>query len=733
MNDELKALLERYGVDDTRQLVQLGDTVKALGNNKFAGRAVRWGSPGDVDLIGDYFHAKTYYGEVEGNTYPIYYQHGFDGTLKNLQIGTAKLNIDEEGLWLEGQLEIREEYLSRNEAEEAQKWLRPIYKLLDGGVLGLSTGALSHLASGRFMGKSFQWDQWIIGEISLTPNPAEPRAEADPVKNAHALATYAEIRNRPTFKSLIGDTQKTEVKIDGEQVAKAIDVNINISTPEKDQTKTMNEAQNTEAVDKKETDLSAKLDTLIEVVSESNGRVKALEAAEAARVAAAGDDALKAGVNAGGGSNFATNAAAIITHGIPHHKYDNYSICELAMCADFLDAGFGVTAKNRAPSQGLYAHLASRLMASDGELDRYKFAKNEFLEFARLNGLTLKANELMQSTLAAGGDEWIGVAYSSEIWDEIRDSQFVLPTLKQIEFPAGAESMTIGKKTGSVTFYTIAQASAQSANPGDTTHTVTTSKMTTGQVSLSLAKVGAGSTITGELSEDSFLPVVSVLRDDFIEEGREVLDSMVLDGDTAAGASANINDIAGTPGGTEFFMAFNGMRKSCLVTTTANSRDGGVLDENDFLETAALMGDAGKEGADITKVQFVIDPATHRKAVQLPVFKTRDVNGQATIENGRLTNVYGYPVATSYNMHRGSTDRKANAAGKVDLDTTANNAKGAILAYRGDRWMFGWRRRGTIEAQRVPRADATEFTYILRCGLVQRDTEGSAITYNVTV
>jgi len=76
---------------------------------------------------------------------------------------------------------------------------------------------------------------------------------------------------------------------------------------------------------------------------------------------------------------------------------------------------------------------------------------------------------------------------------------------------------------------------------------------------------------------------------------------------------------------------------------------------------------------------------------------------------------------------------KANAAGKVDLDTAANNTKGALLAVRWDQWRLGWKRRMTIETTRVPSADSTEIVALMRVGLAQRDTEASAISYNLGI
>ena len=108
-----------------------------------------------------------------------------------------------------------------------------------------------------------------------------------------------------------------------------------------------------------------------------------------------------------------------------------------------------------------------------------------------------------------------------------------------------------------------------------------------------------------------------------------------------------------------------------------------------------------------------------------------------TIENGQLVSLWGRDVITSANMHRANQDAtygfKANIAGKLDLDTAANNTTGAILAVRFDQWMMGYKRMITIETERVPRADATEITAMMRVGLVNRDNEASAISYNLTL
>jgi hypothetical protein len=84
-------------------------------------------------------------------------------------------------------------------------------------------------------------------------------------------------------------------------------------------------------------------------------------------------------------------------------------------------------------------------------------------------------------------------------------------------------------------------------------------------------------------------------------------------------------------------------------------------------------------------------------------------------------------------MHRISAKRMANNAGKIDLDTDANNTLGAVLCVRWDQWKQAYKRRMTIEVTRRPESDSWDIVALCRLGLVNRDTEASAITYNVGV
>jgi len=413
-------------------------------------------------------------------------------------------------------------------------------------------------------------------------------------------------------------------------------------------------------------------------------------------------------------------------------KYDNLDPTDAAVLAGIMSAA-KMANRSVGASEDLRKYLAIQL-AEMSDTERQFVASKSAMKMA---GMPMKANELNQSTLANYGDEWIGVTYSSQLWDKIRLAAPIAAKIPTVQVPQGSESVVLPLNGTAPTFYKVAQASAQDSNPGRVTPTITTTKKGTANKTLTVSKLGAAINYTGELEEDSLIPWVSELRRDLTLEAAEILEHIIIDGDTATGATTNINSIGGTPAGNEAYLLFDGFRKLALVTNTSNSRSAGVLDVGDYLETLKLMGLAGKNTAQRDSVDFIIDMWTHWKSLELAEVKTRDVFISPTIENGYLVNLYGHNVITSSNMHRANQDTtyglKANTSGKVDLTTAANNTTGSILAVRWDQWRLGYKRQMTFEVQRDAISDSTDIVVMMRVGMVNRDNEASAISYNVGV
>src|SRR3990170_2309725 len=147
-----------------------GDAVKALGNGKVVGYLVRFGSPDQVDLTGEYFTKDTDFGEhIQA---PVYYNHGQDPKIGKRKLSKADLHDDEFGVWAETQLSLRDEY---------EKY---IYAQAEQGKMGWSSGTASHLVETEEIGKAIWLKSWPLGlDASLTPTPAEPRNMVIPLKS----------------------------------------------------------------------------------------------------------------------------------------------------------------------------------------------------------------------------------------------------------------------------------------------------------------------------------------------------------------------------------------------------------------------------------------------------------------------------------------------------------------------------------------------------------------------
>lgn len=332
------------------------------------------------------------------------------------------------------------------------------------------------------------------------------------------------------------------------------------------------------------------------------------------------------------------------------------------------------------------------------------------------------------------GSDWVGTAYSSDLWMKIRAATMVLQNLPSEIIPDGYSNKTWPIESTDMTFYKVAEATASDATLKVPAATITASQIATGNKNIPIGKMGARGLYTQELDEDSLIRFSTQLREQLVKSGAEYSESLVIDGDTETSANKNINSIDGTPTATDYFLIFDGLRKLALVTNTANSLSaGGGLAIEDFLNILKLMGTAGIAGADPSKVAFIPDGNVYYKMAQLPEVKTRDVNSAATVENGFVKNVWGVPVIPSWQMHKASSSLLANTAGKVATGTPANNTTGAALAVRWDQWKLAYKRRMTIETTRIANADSWEIVALARLGLGYRDTEASAILYNIGV
>jgi len=193
---------------NTESVVFFGGEVKALGGGKVGGYLVQFGDAKNTDLEGDFFTDNTDFDLDELKRTTIYYNHGLDPVLKSRRLGRADMSVKDAGIWLEGQLDLRDEY------EQA------VYQLVEAGKLGWSSGTAAHLVEREQKSNgAFHITHWPLGlDASLTPTPAEPRTAAIPIKSLENVEPLQ-----------VKSTQQESGEDSAEANAHEVNININVN------------------------------------------------------------------------------------------------------------------------------------------------------------------------------------------------------------------------------------------------------------------------------------------------------------------------------------------------------------------------------------------------------------------------------------------------------------------------------------------------------------------------
>jgi hypothetical protein len=665
------------------------------------------------DAQGEYFDAGTKFHEDKFGLPPAVYYHGFTGDGKPDSeprfIGrTLKRWRDGAGEWFRVRLD-------KASAEAGRVW-----EAAKRGTARASSGAVSHLTRTAPDGRILHWPvaELSIFETDSGKKPANGYAVA--MLAAKALWSDAGL-DLPDIAEPEADAEGVEPSTQSTTGAKAITVTI--------------------------TDRSMIMSTEIEqavaaaLAARDAENARAAELADIARMKAE-LDSLKAEKVAG--NRLPGGTMPYVTKFADTAKFDHLTPAEHAFLVEVAGDCVRRGHMKAQLSDGAIRGLALKMQS---EAAKDESAAQGLKAFGLYGpGAQVKADELNRSTLASYGDEWVGVQYSTQLWEKIRAGTWVVANIPQSEIPRGNESAIIPIESVDPIWYKVAQAADNTSGRPDVT--VTTSRVGTAQQSVTVGKMGCRVLFTGEMDEDSLIPWVPNAMRQIQTSGSEMMEYVCIDGDTETANTTSINDIGGNVyngSASTLFLLTNGFRKLALVTNTANSRDGGAITAADVVETLMLMGRAGIGGSDPTKVGLICDPWTFRKIAQLPEVYTKDVYSNPTLERGVFNplNVFNYTIRPSWFMHyagvlHGTVTtatymNKANAAGKVDQNTQTNNSLGALLAVRWDQWALKWKRRMTVESQRIPESDSTQIVALARWGLGYRDNEASAISYNLTV
>ena len=705
-------------------------TVKAMGDDDgdwvLDILAAPFGSETDRDAQGEWFDDQTNFQEGRYPTPPIVFHHGMTDGLRAKEdtpeyLGmTIKRWVDVVGVWVKTIL------------DKTAPRARQVWEAAKKGLARASSGSAEHLQRTDENGYIREWPMVEVSLFDVTEGRQPVNKYAVVMPSVKALYERAGIE-------LPRELEDPEAGLEAVKAAVLAGAKADVSNLTEDK----HEMEEQEVKQIASDIAAAAVAEALKAQAEANEKAKEASEAEAVKIKAVKEEAVEAykeelAVKAKADApnrRLVGGAPYIAQHG-DTRRYDNLDVGEHALLVQVLESAQFVRPGNRRASDAAIKALALKI-----ESEAEKSEAANLANFA-LKALPIKANEINRTTLASYGDEWIGVAYSHDLWEKIRAGAWVMDRLMSqgriVSIPDGYESGVIPLESADPTWYKIAQGSTATSGRPDVT--VTASKVGTAQQTIDIVKMGCRAMYTGEMTEDSLITWITQARRQIVESGAEQFDHALINGDTETGASTNINDILGTPAATEVFMLVDGFRKLPLITNTANARSGGALADTDFLDTIKLLGGAGKNARDQAKVTLIPDGNVYWKALEMSTVKTKDVWANATLESGRLTGLWGFELKPSWMMHfdetgaiTGAYELMANSAGKLDIDTAANNTLGAILAVRWDQWAIAWKRRMTLETSRWPESDTNQIVAIARWGLKHRDNEASAISYNLTV
>lgn len=347
--------------------------------------------------------------------------------------------------------------------------------------------------------------------------------------------------------------------------------------------------------------------------------------------------------------------------------------------------------------------------------------------FVRQNHLFIKSQyaqnfadvrKAMTSTGANQGDEWVPTFATSELWRDVHLATAVAASVPRVDMPTNP--FDLPTLDSDVTFY---YASTENT-------AVTGSQPNTGKATLTAKKIQADVTFSGEVEEDSIIAIAPTVRANLVRRGAQVIDDLIVHGDTETGATGNVNTDNGAPSAGSFFLALDGLRKFAIVTNTGQtSAVSAALTTANFTTIRGLLGKYGGRPSDL---RIVVGQSTLNTMYDISQVKTVDVYGpQATILQGELARFFGIPILLSEATPVTDSDLVA-ADGKSD--STAGT-KGWLLLFNVNGWKTGFRREFNIEADRNIQTDSNILVASFRMALIPSgiSVKHTAVGRDITV
>lgn len=334
-------------------------------------------------------------------------------------------------------------------------------------------------------------------------------------------------------------------------------------------------------------------------------------------------------------------------------------------------------------------YIASALLTKkDGRVDQAAFdfvAKSgEYRDVIKEAGLTQSTDSSQYTGDGYGGD-FIPTGFSSTLLEEIWLKLEVANLFKRFNmtnatytFPFAPDRLVARKGT---------EAAA-----------VTKDRFSTDQIIFTAKKIMANVDFTDEISDESIIPMLPLIRTKLIESFAIGQEQIVLNGDTTSGATNVNGDLDATA--EDIRLTVNGLRKYGKASHSYSLASGGFSADNLRL-LRTKMGKYGKNPSDLCYIMTIAD---YNKVLGFANYQTLYQYGQnAVILNGELGRIDGIPIIVTELLPSsdGTATTGVNASGIVDA-VAANNVKNICGLVNKNAYMWGDRKAFGLETFRNP-------------------------------
>ena len=325
----------------------------------------------------------------------------------------------------------------------------------------------------------------------------------------------------------------------------------------------------------------------------------------------------------------------------------------------------------------------------------------------------------LDSTTAGTGDELVPTQVASALWMDVNLETMVSPLFSRIEMPS--DPFEIPLQMGDTNWYPGTENLATTSTALTTAKQTLTSFELVGQVPWSLT-----------LDEDAVIAMASEVRSGLVRNAAEVIDDLLLNGDTTA--TDNINADGATISKTDagkghWLLGFDGLIHLPLIDNNSQANDHNAAVSDDMFNE--IRSKLGKYGVRPSELAYITDVNTYIRSLSVSNFRTLDKLGpNATLLRGQLGAVEGIPVLVSEQMKLADTDGKVTDAGN------ATNT-GRLLMVNRSQWRVGFRRELAIETDRDIQKRQNIMVVSLRIAFAERtgtrtSATHAALQYNIT-